>query len=111
MRGRGDEFRVTLSEYESHKFVGLRVWSPDPSTGAMFPVKGKGGSIRISELVELRDVLDALITELGLERKMARAVVKPTYSGPRQLEDSRPHQQPPARPSYSSRPDFDEVGD
>jgi hypothetical protein len=68
MRGH-DEFRVTLSTYEGHDFLRLQQWAPDRTTGDFWPLKNKGYTVRMAELVEFRDVIDCLVAELGLDRK------------------------------------------
>jgi hypothetical protein len=56
-RNHGDEMRVTLAEYQGHPYVSLRLWSPDPQTGELWPVKGRGCSLRMAELPELAEAL------------------------------------------------------
>lgn len=47
-RGAEEELRVSVAEYQGHKFLSLRVWQRD-DRGAFWPVKGKGLSVRLSE--------------------------------------------------------------
>jgi hypothetical protein len=55
-RGDGVEMRVNLAEYQGRPYIALRVWERDPS-GAWWPCKGKGCSVRISEAGELAEAL------------------------------------------------------
>jgi hypothetical protein len=104
-RGPREEMHVTLDTFKNSQFLRLQLWEIDG-----FPIKGKGCSIRLGEVVELRDVLDKLIVELGLDRKLARA----TVARPKQLEHSRPAQAPrpqvqaDAGHGHIARPGFDE---
>src|SRR4051794_10048858 len=59
-RGRGEQLRVTLAEYEGHPYVSLRVFAPGLD-GQLWPVRGKGCSVRIREC---RAVADALVDAL-----------------------------------------------
>lgn len=57
-RGRDQELRVSLAEFEGHPYVALRVWQIAPDiTGTWWPVKGKGCSIRMAEASQLAEVL------------------------------------------------------
>jgi hypothetical protein len=57
--GGEEEFRVHLSEFNGHKYVSCRVWARDSRTGDWWPVKGKGVSIRLGELSDVADALQA----------------------------------------------------
>jgi hypothetical protein len=49
-RDRADEqLRVVLDQYEGHPFLSLRLWSRDDRSGAWWPVRGKGISVRLKE--------------------------------------------------------------
>ena len=55
-RMHGEELRVSIDEYEGHKYVSLRVWAPVMG-GPMGPVKNKGLSVRVRELADVADAL------------------------------------------------------
>jgi hypothetical protein len=55
-RGPGEELRVTLSTYNDHPYIGVRVWIAGPD-GAWFPARGKGVSVRIREIVAVGQAL------------------------------------------------------
>jgi hypothetical protein len=54
-RGRDEELRVSLDEYESRPYLALRIWAKG-SDGAWWPTK-KGVSIRVREIPEVIDAL------------------------------------------------------
>lgn len=60
----GEELRVTLEEYNGHPFLSLRVWAPGTG-GQLWPVRGKGLSIRIREVAELAEVLARVAEDLA----------------------------------------------
>src|SRR5689334_143522 len=70
-RGRGEELRVSLDEFEGHPFVSLRVWAPGP-TGELWPVRGKGVSVRVRELLDVADALREAADLAGGERPTGR---------------------------------------
>lgn len=47
-RGPDAELRVSLAEYEGRPYIGLRVWERGQD-GRLWPVKGKGCSVRVGE--------------------------------------------------------------
>jgi hypothetical protein len=51
-RGQGAEMRLALAEYEGKPYVSLRVFERG-SDGQLWPMRGKGCSIRISEVAEV----------------------------------------------------------
>jgi hypothetical protein len=55
-RSRDQELRVSLAEYGGHDYVSLRVWAMDQD-GQWWPVRGKGCSVRLSEIGGLIDAL------------------------------------------------------
>jgi hypothetical protein len=72
--------RVTLSEYEGHPYVSLRLWERDPA-GAWWPVRGKGCSVRLSEAGTLAGVLFGVASG----RPALGAPPRPAPPGPRAL--------------------------
>lgn len=69
-RNRGEEeLRVNLAEFNGHEYLSLRVWSRG-SDGNWWPVRGKGVSVRLSEIGELAEVLHRL--ERTLEARTPR---------------------------------------
>jgi hypothetical protein len=100
------EVRVTLDEYQGHRYLGLRLWEAGQG-GAWFPTR-KGLSVRLSEA---EDMAGALLR--GLE--MAGGPGSPR--GGRQLREERFSLRAPAGPRRSvtpamaappPSPDFDE---
>jgi hypothetical protein len=59
-RGDAAELRVTLAEYRGRSYVALRVWERGQDV-QLWPVKGKGCSIRLGEAGELADALHAAL--------------------------------------------------
>jgi hypothetical protein len=85
------ELRVTLNEYNGHKFLSLRIWEQNQA-GVFWPARGKGLSIRLGEAAELANVLRrvaALADDQG-DQRPARA---DQARGP----DRRQHQRQPDR--------------
>lgn len=58
-RGQDQELRVTLAEFEGHRYVSLRVWAMGRD-GQWWPVRGKGCSIRLGEIRSLIEALSQL---------------------------------------------------
>jgi hypothetical protein len=87
-RNHGDEMRVTMAAFNGHPYVSLRLWSPDPQTGELWPVKGRGCSLRTSELPELAEAL----------RKAAG-----TLQAPARRDAGGPDGGPPAEPPRMPR--------
>lgn len=58
------ELRIALDEYEGHPYVAIRLWERNPE-GDLWPVKGKGISVRIGELDEVLDAIQAAIGAAG----------------------------------------------
>lgn len=97
-RNGGEELRVTLSEYQGHPYVSLRVWAPG-SDGQLWPTK-KGCSVRIRELADLVEALGRV--EALLDRRPAsqeRPHRTPTAPG------GRAHGPAPRRATASPRPE------
>lgn len=63
-RGRSEELRVALAEFEGSPYVSLRVWAAG-SDGQLWPVKGKGVSIRLREVADLAAALTEIADRLG----------------------------------------------
>jgi hypothetical protein len=59
-RGDRAELRVTLDEYEGRPFVSLRVWEADRPGAPLWPAKGKGCSLRLSEIGGFLEALAGL---------------------------------------------------
>ena len=51
------ELRVSLSEYQSHKFLSLRVWIRNAQTGHFYPDPKRGVSVRLREGQEVSDAI------------------------------------------------------
>jgi hypothetical protein len=86
----GEELRVNLAEYEGHPYLSLRVWAPG-TDGQLWPVRGKGLSVKLREVASLAEVLAAVAGRMG--------------AGDRQ--DDRRHEGPPPARRGSARPPFD----
>ncbi len=103
-RGKNEEFRVTLAEFNGNPFVSLRVWEQNQD-GAWWPVKGKGCSVRVGEVAELADALsrvEDLLAEPGRREgppPRREPVRQPTARGARPA--------PPFEPTQTEAP-FDE---
>ena len=61
-RGKDEELRLSLAEFEGKPFISVRVWAQNRD-GAFWPVAKKGCSIRIREL-------DAVIEALSDARRI-----------------------------------------
>lgn len=55
--GAEQEVRVVLDEYQGHAYLAIRLWQRDGRTGAWWPLKGKGVSVRMSEAQGVAEVL------------------------------------------------------
>lgn len=55
-RSETTELRVNLTEYQGRPFISLRVW--EHSNGQWLPCKGKGCSVRLSEIDGLVEALE-----------------------------------------------------
>jgi Transcriptional Coactivator p15 (PC4) len=55
-RGQDEKLRIAIDEFRGHRYLALRAWSRDRD-GNFWPLKGKGVSVRLSEL---REVIEAL---------------------------------------------------
>jgi len=51
------ELRVSLSEYQSHKFLSLRVWIKNAQTGHFYPDPKRGISVRLREAEAVADAI------------------------------------------------------
>jgi hypothetical protein len=60
----GEELRVSLAEFNGHPFVSLRVWAPGQD-GQLWPVRGKGISVKLREVAGLAEALAAVAGQLG----------------------------------------------
>ena len=138
-RGQDQEQRITLDEYQGHRYVRLQVWQLDRSNQTWWPVKGKGASIRLAEVAELAEVLAKLAVDLGLgddddaavqgsrpaprpsggQQRRAEPAGSPRGGGPanrREGRQLRPEEVPRPAPqviagAQSSREGFDEFGE
>jgi hypothetical protein len=104
-RNRGDEeLRVTLSAYNGHDYIALRVWARGQD-GEFWPVRGKGCSVRLSEAGELARALAAVSDEYrrqGRDRPASRGTS--TWHRP-----SEPQRSLPAPRALSRFSEFDEA--
>ena len=100
----GEEFRISIDEFEGHPFVSMRIWAPVMG-GPMGPVRGKTMSVRVREL---DDVIEALSEARSiLEGDGARREQQQQQPRRGQRPDSGPAHPPARQPST----DFDEFGD
>ena len=53
-RGDDEELRLSWAEYNGRHFLNLRIWKKDDS-GAWWPEKGKGCTVRVRELADFAD--------------------------------------------------------
>ena len=91
----GEELRVTLAEFNGHPFVSLRVWAPGPD-GQLWPVRGKGVSVKLREVAGLAEALAAVAGQLGDVGRDDRGIRRDPGRGPAALRGpSRPAAQPP----------------
>jgi hypothetical protein len=102
-RGRDAELHVCLAEFQGSLFVSLRVWERG-SDGQLWPVKGKGCSIRMGECGGLAEVLAALAGEHGGRRHRddGRGVNR------RPAQRSLPGPRPPFDPAAGPAREFSE---
>lgn len=72
-RGDGrDELRVSLKEFQDRPYVSIRLWSRD-DRGQFWPQKGKGVSVRLAEVGQVIDALQAAVQAAGeLDRRRQR---------------------------------------
>jgi hypothetical protein len=89
IRHGGEELRVSLAHYQGHPYLSLRVWAPG-TDGQLWPVRGKGLSVKLREVAGLAEVLAAVAGRIG--------------AGDRQ-DDRR--EGPPSTRRGSARPPFD----
>lgn len=54
-----EELRVSLAEYNGHRYIALRIWERDQA-GQFWPSK-RGLSIRLRECAQLADILAAVV--------------------------------------------------
>jgi hypothetical protein len=120
-RGEGVEMRVCLAEYQGRPFVSFRVWERNQA-GEWWPVKGKGGSIRMGEAAELARVLAAVAgtppdpANGGSGRREVRKAARPAGrtsgapKGPQRDGPAPGWSFPGPRPETMSSEPFDEFG-
>ena len=70
-----EALRVTLKSFEGHPYIALRLWARDDRTGAWWPVRGKGCSIRMREAGRVAEALEK-----------ALATAAPAAAAPRQSD-------------------------
>ncbi len=61
-RGPHRELRVRWRTYEGHPFLDVREWSLNEHTGAWWPTKGKGVTVKARELAQVADAIAAART-------------------------------------------------
>jgi hypothetical protein len=94
--GTEQELRVVLDEYQGHPYIAVRLWSIDRDTGAWWPVKGKGISVRLSEA---QGVAEALTRALDLvEQPPPREPPRGRRERPDRRADWRGHGDGPIPP-------------
>ena len=64
-RGAGKELRLRFRRYNGVPFIDVRQWECNPESGAWWPTKGKGVTIKPRELAEV-------IKALGAARELSR---------------------------------------
>jgi hypothetical protein len=55
-RGRDEQLRISLDEFNGHPYVAVRVFARGQD-GSWWPVRGKGLGIRLRELAEVAEAL------------------------------------------------------
>lgn len=79
--GPEQELRVSLDEYQGHPYISIRLWQQDGRSGAWWPLKDKGISVRLREA---DDVAEAIKLAVRLADGPAPAVApKRESAGPR----------------------------
>jgi hypothetical protein len=76
-RDTDEQMRVSLSEFNGFAYINFRLWTRDASTATWWPVRGKGCSIRASEIGPL---IKALTEAQGLIVEVKRDPDR--YNGP-----------------------------
>jgi hypothetical protein len=91
--GLQQELRIVLDTYQNRPYLAVRLWQRDRRTGSWWPMKGKGVSIRLSEVEGAVEALrkGGRIAGQGGDRATRRAAGQ----GPRQARagggrDDRP---------------------
>jgi hypothetical protein len=83
------ELRIVLDAYEGHEYIAVRLWQRDAS-GAWWPMKGKGLSIRLGEAqgvaVALQQALDLVGQQAGTPPPERPAREAPPRARPRMVE-------------------------
>lgn len=100
--GAEEELRVTLSEYQTHQYISLRVWSRDARSGAYWPVKGKGVTVRLREA---EDVAEALKAGLRLSDRKATQAPRARAGAAGRPGQGRPDREPRARAASPELPE------
>ncbi|MHB2017729.1 MAG: hypothetical protein ACYCW6_12335 [Candidatus Xenobia bacterium] len=100
----GTELRMSWAEYNGHRFLNVRVWTQDASSGTWWPDKTRGLSIRLRELADVAEGLEKAL-ELAQQEldRIAAAAQTPRSSNAAAAPASRPSQPPAPRPT--SRPE------
>jgi hypothetical protein len=113
-RGQGEQLRITLAEYSGHPYIAVRVWALGADGRSWWPVKGKGVSIRLREIVPVGKALAEALRLIRAESD------RPALAGPAMSSaPARPQGRPmapramlplrdPEAPSSYCRPGFDE---
>jgi transcriptional coactivator p15 (PC4) len=107
----GEELRVNLAEYEGHPYLSLRVWAPGQD-GQLWPVRGKGLSVKLREVASLAEVLTDVAGRLGTADRHEGNSDRSPIRDQARLEKRRGSVPPPFEPRSAStsgcRPGFDE---
>lgn len=65
-RSNGDaELRVSIGQYEGHRFLSMREWTRG-SDGSWWPSK-KGATIRVAEIADFKHAVEVACSRIGAE--------------------------------------------
>ena len=103
-RGKDEELRISLCEYEGNPYLNMRIWKCDRFQRGWWPDK-RGIAIRVRELPDLAEALAAAL-DLAAEPRAPRP--PGPGSGPRRDRPASPALPPPARAGGGEFSEFSE---